>query len=538
MRKLLQFALAFSMSTLFVQAQQTFKIFDKVVYYDGYAGTVDEPVQEGVVRINNARYTTKLEPTTVNALSQGSLEMDITIGALCDNYDRLGEVFLALVPKGQTEYDSNEVEKLEIGRIITPFMNKNISPTEVPFHFKIDNVSEIFKDANLNALYDFWIEMEVFGVPYAANTQVPGCAGRNDVFEGTLEFTVSERVETYEDEHALIPLQAYKNLNNYNSTDVPGQTTRIIEFTLDQAVNDAVLYLVTSNHGANNGGEEYERRWHYVYLNDELVHEYMPGGKSCEPYRVYNTQGNGIYGTTAKTTRNWLSFNNWCPADKIPNREVKLGNLAAGNHTIKLDVPDAVFNGSEGYFPISMYIQNRKSGQELCPEPLHIEATGQSENTVYIDWTEMGEATEWEIMYGRRNFVSQETYVDAYNDGETGGEITDLTYGWYYDVYVRAICSEDHLSLWTGPFTTEQVLSVKDEDLSQFSVYPNPVIDQVQIESKLPIRKIELYNAQGQKVVEKSTTNNLSLSQMSKGIYMMRVYFENGEVKSHKLIKL
>ena len=139
--------LFFGVLTIFVntlQAQTSYTIYDNIIFYDGYAATVDEPVPSGIQRINNARYTTKLTEEMVANLSEGSLSMDVTIGALCDNYDRLGEIFLAFVPEGETEYDSSEVQRIEIARIITPFMNKNISPTEVPYHFTLDNISELF----------------------------------------------------------------------------------------------------------------------------------------------------------------------------------------------------------------------------------------------------------------------------------------------------------------------------------------------------------------------------------------------------------
>ena len=42
--------------------------------------------------------------------------------------------------------------------------------------------------------FDFWIEFEIFGVPYAAQKQVEGCKDRNDTFYGTLKFsTVKEK---------------------------------------------------------------------------------------------------------------------------------------------------------------------------------------------------------------------------------------------------------------------------------------------------------------------------------------------------------
>lgn len=518
-----------------LQAQTSYTIYDEVIFYDGYAGTVNEPVQDGVTRINNAVYTTKLSNEMVGNLSLGSLSMDVTIGALCDNYDRLGHVYLAFVPKGATTYVQGEVDRIEIARIITPFMNKNINPTEVPYHFTLDNVSQIFKDSNLLNQFDIWVELEVFGVPYAAQTQVAGCAGRIDVFEGTLVFNVDEGTETYTDSNFMLPLSVRKDLNNYNATDVPGETTRIINFTLDAPVENAVLYLITSNHGANSGGEEYERRNHFLYLDDQLIHQYIPGGKSCEPWRQFNTQGNGIYSASPRTTRQWLDFNNWCPGDVIPNREVNLGNLAAGSHTIKLDVPDAVFVGGEGYFPISMYIQNRKSGQVFCLDPTNLVITEQAGNTVTVDWTENGNATEWEVLYGRRFSYNLETFVQD-NDGETGFQVTELPYNFYYEIYVRSICDENFTSNWVGPIATDRILTTNENDLSALSMYPNPTKDFVNIDSKTPIKSVVVFNADGKKLIE-SKFSKIDFNKYPAGIYVVIATLENGKTVTNKIVK-
>lgn len=516
-------------------AQTSYTIYDAAVFYDGYAATVDEPVPEGLTRISNAVYTTKLSDEIIENLSEGALTMDVTIGALCDNYDRLGHVYLAFVDKGATSYAQNEVDRIEIARFITPFMNKNINPTEVPYHFTLDNISEIFNDSALLADYDIWVELEVFGVPYAAQTQVAGCSGRIDVFEGTLVLNVDDGTQAYTNPNFILPLSCREDLNNYNATDVPGETTKIINFTLDEPLDDAVLYLITSNHGANAGGEEYERRWHYVYLDDELIYEYMPGGKSCEPYRQFNTQGNGIYGATAQSLRSWLSFNNWCPGDKIPNREVILGSLPAGNHILKLDVPDAVFANDEGYFPISMYIQNRKSGQILCAEPTGLEITDQASNTIALDWNENGSASEWEIMYGKTNSLSEENYVvDA--DGETGIQITDLSFYYFYDVYVRSLCSDEFNSVWTGPVRSDRILATKEHNVSEINIYPNPVKDILQIDSKKPIERVQLFSMDGKKILS-GNSSEIIVSSLSAGNYVLIIQSSDGNILTKKIVK-
>ncbi|MCB9248799.1 MAG: hypothetical protein H6613_09780 [Ignavibacteriales bacterium] len=56
-----------------------------------------------------------------------------------------------------------------------------------------------------------------------------------------------------------------------------GQTIRTLEFTTSTSIQNATLYLITSNHGANAGGEEYVRRNHYIYFDETLIDAYKPG---------------------------------------------------------------------------------------------------------------------------------------------------------------------------------------------------------------------------------------------------------------------
>ncbi|MBB6498827.1 peptide-N-glycosidase F-related protein [Pedobacter cryoconitis] len=336
----------------------TLRVFDQILFYDGYAATVSEPVPEGVIRVNNAKYVKKLTTTQLESIGNG-LQLKVTIKASCDNYDRIGYAGLALVKKDAV-YSDGDAKHLEIGRFITPFMNKNKKPDEVPYLFSVDNLAAILKDPAVNAAYDLYLELSVFGVPYAANKEIAGCAGRNDVFFGTLDLISTTGSVTVNPAVSLEPMSFNQSINNYDNTDVAGKTVKSITVNLATAVKAAKLYLITSNHGANAGGEEYNRRDHFVYFDNTLKLTYKPGGKSCEPYRPVNTQGNGIYGSTPKTTAQWASFSNWCPGDAIPIRVISLGDLTAGSHTFKIEVPDAVFKDKQGYIPLSVYLQGEK----------------------------------------------------------------------------------------------------------------------------------------------------------------------------------
>ena len=335
-------------------------VIKEVTFYDGYAETVDEPVPEGIIRHSNALYGTKLSEEELASI-QSALSMRVYIGALCDNYDRIGGVFLSLVPKGEESYSPSEVTRYEIARFITPFMDMNKRPDVVPYSFDLANLVPLLKDSALQQEYDFWFELSVFGVPYAANTEIAGCAGRNDVFLGAIYLDSSSDVEPQEFDFTT-PLATYVAFNNYQegATDELGETRKTIGFTLDEDTVDTQLVLITSNHGANQGGEEYIRREHYVGVDNKLVHQYKPGRESCEPWRMYNTQGNGIYGPAPKSDDAWQSFSNWCPGDVIDTRVIPLGAMDAGPHEFVIEVPDATFVGGEGNFPLSVYLQGRR----------------------------------------------------------------------------------------------------------------------------------------------------------------------------------
>lgn len=335
------------------------QVFDEVVFYDGYAGLVDEPVPEGVQRLRNDLITRPLTDEELDAVSD-TLRLDVTIGALCDNYDRLGHVALAFVRRGSTTYDPAEVQRIELGRFITPFMHKNRDPKSVDYSFDASHVVPVLHNDELRAASDLWLELEVFGVPYAANEEVLGCDGRNDVFDGSLVLS-SEPIGERADFDGLLPLTYKAPFNNYQegASDALGTTRKTVPFTLADDVEDSQVVLIMSNHGANAGGEEYERRQHVVEVDGVEVLDFVPGRESCEPWREVNTQPNGIYGSSPRSDEEWQSFSNWCPGDVIDTRVISTGALSAGEHTIVVDVPDAEFVDAQGDFPLSLYVQTR-----------------------------------------------------------------------------------------------------------------------------------------------------------------------------------
>lgn len=354
----------------------TINVIDRATFYDGYL-VRKLPLTarfEGYHRPYTFLNVTPLSDEQLDMIGE-KLTINVTLFPLCDNYDRIASVNLGMVPKGTQGYDVNfdgtDHMRLEIGRFITPFMNKNLEPKQVPYQFVVDNVSNILRDRTLREKYDFWVELMIFGVPYAANTQIAGCAGCNDVFRGSVDFVTDSVPAPLIDTNVLVPVtirtadyRADRGMNNYNEscTDTLGKTIKTFRFNVPEDCADGRLVLVMSNHGAGVNGEEYSRRMHYVYVDGELALTFKPGRQSCEPFRKYNSQANGIYGRRPMTDEKWQSFSNWCPGDVIDNRTIELGAVKAGDHSVTIDVPDAVFYGKDGYFPVSLYFQGDTRG--------------------------------------------------------------------------------------------------------------------------------------------------------------------------------
>src|SRR6218665_3319088 len=93
-----------------VKAQTPSVIIDKAVFYDGYAKKVQDTLPAGLLRLRNDLITTKLSETQLEQIYD-DLIIKVTISALCDNYDRIGNINLAMVPKGSATYTPDSIQR-------------------------------------------------------------------------------------------------------------------------------------------------------------------------------------------------------------------------------------------------------------------------------------------------------------------------------------------------------------------------------------------------------------------------------------------
>lgn len=75
-----------------------------------------------------------------------------------------------------------------------------------------------------------------------------------------------------------------------------------------------------------------------------------------------------------------------------------------------------------------------------------------------------------------------------------------------------------------------------NSSLKDLKIYPNPVYDELTIESNSKVLKVEIYNILGKKIPVKLMGNKINVSTLSKGNYIIRIETNDG-ITTEKLIK-
>lgn len=76
------------------------------------------------------------------------------------------------------------------------------------------------------------------------------------------------------------------------------------------------------------------------------------------------------------------------------------------------------------------------------------------------------------------------------------------------------------------------------KSIDEFSFYPNPVNDVLNIRSNKAIESLMVYNLTGKLLIENLKVNNkIDVSNLKSGIYLFRIRFDDGEIKNFKVIK-
>jgi hypothetical protein len=92
--------------------------------------------------------------------------------------------------------------------------------------------------------------------------------------------------------------------------------------------------------------------------------------------------------------------------------------------------------------------------------------------------------------------------------------------------------TEENKPLWG----TCPTASVDDQNQLDISIYPNPSSDTVYIDGNYSQLKVVVYDILGKQVMNKSITNNIDISQLEKGVYILQLS-DGAKVTTQRIIK-
>ena len=123
--------------------------------------------------------------------------------------------------------------------------------------------------------------------------------------------------------------------------------------------------------------------------------------------------------------------------------------------------------GNTGYLTLDDFAVYETNA---CETPTNLEVTHVTPYTIDLEWTEVGNATVWEVEYGTPGFISG-TKVQVSTNSCT---LTGLNHSTPYQIQVRAVCDTNNNSMWSPRvdiFTS--CLSFELPYLEDFSFFPS-----------------------------------------------------------------
>jgi len=72
-------------------------------------------------------------------------------------------------------------------------------------------------------------------------------------------------------------------------------------------------------------------------------------------------------------------------------------------------------------------------------------------------------------------------------------------------------------------------------DDSKIKIYPNPVSDILYFNTEQNINKVLLFDMLGRKMIEQNNTKNISVSDLQKGSYILKLFSDKG-VQTEKIM--
>lgn len=388
--KLKSLLITFLLTTLFsayAQKPSTYKVFEKQpLNFSGEKGTDAE-----AVRLMDGRLVYK--KVTVPTFANGTdVNIKLTVRSNGDRWDKSGSCFVVTDP-----------EKLSI---------LSIAEKDEKFpadSYVDDKYAGFVTGKNYNPVVELMRFMTPFGVGHYSDNKVKyrkpvyipswekQVVWEHDITDleslVTGTFYVGVWIDTWTAEGYDFDMElTYSNRKQQKVSVLPIVNTipyvggqqipdNFAHKDLEQSIHlkkdakNVKLHYITTGHGGHSGGDEFIKIKNSVYFDGKLVLDSIPWRDDCASFRRFNpTSGVWIRKDSAsyisRETNKYeikeieeriassdLSRSNWCPGSFVEPMVVNLGDLKAGNHAVKIQIPATPVDGDKlNHWLVSAYL--------------------------------------------------------------------------------------------------------------------------------------------------------------------------------------
>ncbi|MBD3723775.1 MAG: T9SS type A sorting domain-containing protein [Flavobacteriaceae bacterium] len=177
----------------------------------------------------------------------------------------------------------------------------------------------------------------------------------------------------------------------------------------------------------------------------------------------------------------------------------------------------------------------------ITQAPQNVTLSNITGSTVDINFTPINTTSEYNYhvnVYNRdaSYFEDPQVFSQVIFNSPYNLQITGLQPNTDYDLIITENYTGGGLYSYSNPleglyeFSTNNILSIKNQNLNKFSLYPNPSSNyfSIKTENNLIIDKISIYSLDGKKVKEfNSVQNQYSIDELETGIYLIEMYSNN-----------
>lgn len=165
--------------------------------------------------------------------------------------------------------------------------------------------------------------------------------------------------------------------------------------------------------------------------------------------------------------------------------------------------------------------------------------------SVWIDFDESGTFDEDEFFYigtgSDETLTGEITIPLEVNDGDYRMRVrvaavgeSDATWDMSCDTNEQFFGETEDYTL-----TVDGTLGVEDNNMTNFTFYPNPMQDVLHIQADESIKSITVYDLLGKKVLDMKnvTDNTVGVASLPTGTFVFQIIFDNGSVRNFKAVK-